>query len=68
MPGCTDLISEMKQSDFEAIIAGKQTIPTRLLFYFCSVLKHEWGNCQLFGRKQENKIVICLFTPKLKRK
>lgn len=42
MPGCADLIPEMKQSDFEAIIAGKHAIPTRLIFYFCSVLKYEW--------------------------
>lgn len=28
MPGCADLIPEMKQSDFEAIIAGKHAIPT----------------------------------------
>lgn len=28
MPGCSDLIPEMKQNDFEALIAGKRTFPT----------------------------------------
>lgn len=41
MPGCTDLILETKQSDFEAIIAGKHGIPTPTVLYFCSMLKHE---------------------------
>lgn len=41
MPGCADLISEMKQSDFEAIIAGKHAIPTWIVFWLCSVLKRE---------------------------
>lgn len=41
MPGCADLIPEMKESDFEAIIAGKGTIPMCTMFYFCSVLNHE---------------------------
>lgn len=41
MPGCSDLIPEMKQNDFEALIAGKHTFPTRSVFNFHSVLKHE---------------------------
>lgn len=38
MPGCTDLIPEMRQSDFEAIIAGKQFLVSKRVSCFVFVL------------------------------
>lgn len=34
MPGCNDLLLEMKRSDFEALIAGEHAFPTHSVFYF----------------------------------
>lgn len=56
MPGCTDLIPEMKQSDFEAIIAGNHTLPTcsSALFLFSSEMWAVkatvlWGENSIFA-------------------
>jgi len=40
MPGCTNLIPEVKQNNFE-LIAGKHKFPTCIVLYFCSILKCE---------------------------